>query len=75
MMGDFKFILLHSWASADSEISQFERFIITGYRIIKSLSLTTEEMYGLEAANIEIEKVPIQVGPLSKVKIKRDRDS
>jgi KUP system potassium uptake protein len=74
MMADFKFIMLHSWASADSEVSTFERFIITGYRAIKSISLSTEEMFGLEAANIEIEKVPIQVGPMAKVKIKRERD-
>lgn len=75
MMSDFKFISLHSWASADSEISTFERFIITGYRVIKSFSLSTEEMYGLEAANIEIEKVPIQVGPMVKAKIKREFDN
>lgn len=74
MMTDFKFISLHSLASADSDISSFEEFIITGYRFIKSLSLTTEEMYGLEAANIEVEKVPIQVGPTAQVKIKRDRE-
>jgi KUP system potassium uptake protein len=74
MMGDFKFILLYSWASADSEISTLDRLIITGYRVIKSLSLSTEEMYGLEAANVEIEKVPIQVGPTAKVKIKRERE-
>ncbi len=72
MMADFKFISLHSWASADSEISSFESFIITGYRAIKSISLSTEEMYGLEAANIEIEKVPIQVGPSAKVRVKRE---
>jgi KUP system potassium uptake protein len=72
MMADFKYISLHSWASADSEISTFERFVITGYRLIKSFSLSTEEMYGLEAANIEVEKVPIQVGPVAKVKIKRE---
>jgi len=74
MMADFKFISIHSWASADSEISTFERFIIAGYRFIKLISLSTEEMYGLEAANIEIEKVPIMVGPLAKVKIKRERE-
>lgn len=73
MMSDFKFISLHTWASSDSVISGFERFIILSYRMIKSLSLPTEEMYGLEAANIEIEKVPIQVGPLAKVAIKRER--
>jgi KUP system potassium uptake protein len=74
MMADFKFVIIHSWASADSVVSTFERFIITGYQFIKSISLSTEEMYGLEAANIEVEKVPIMVGPLAKVKIKRESE-
>lgn len=74
MMSDFKFISLHTWASADSVISAFERFVILSYRMIKSFSLPTEAMYGLESANIEIEKVPIQVGPQAKVRIKRERE-
>ena len=74
MMGDFKFILLYSWASADSEVSNLDRLIISGYRVIKSLSLSAAEMYGLEAANVEVERVPIQVGPPAKVKIKREKD-
>lgn len=74
MMGDFKFVIIHSWASSDSEISNFDRVIIQGYRLLKEHSLSTEELYGIEAANLEIEKVPIQVGPVAKVKIKRERD-
>jgi KUP system potassium uptake protein len=74
MQGDFKFILLNSWASADSEISNFETLIITGYRLLKRISLSTQEMFGLEAANVETEKIPILVGPNAKVKIKRETD-
>jgi KUP system potassium uptake protein len=74
MMADFKFIILHSWASSDSEISNFERLVIQGYRLLKKHSLSTEEQYGIEAANVEIEKVPIQVGPQAKIKIKRDHE-
>jgi KUP system potassium uptake protein len=74
MMGDFKFVIIHSWASSDSEISTFDRVIIQGYRLLKEHSLSTEELYGIEAANLEIEKVPIQVGPMAKVKIKREKD-
>lgn len=72
MTGDFKFVIIHSWASSDSEVSSFDRFIIQGYRLLKDHSLSTEELYGIEAANLEIEKVPIQVGPMAKVKIKRE---
>lgn len=74
MTADFKFIILNSWASSDSEISNFDRIIIHGYRIIKRFSLSTAELYGLEAANIETEKAPISVGPQAKAKIKREKE-
>jgi KUP system potassium uptake protein len=75
MPSDFKFIILHSLASVDSEISSFDNFIIQGYRFIKSHSLSTEEMYGLELANVEVERVPIMVGPPAKVRIKREKEA
>lgn len=73
MPSDFKFIILHSLASVDSEISSFDNLIIQGYRFIKRHSLSTEELYGLELANVEMETVPIMVGPVAKVRIKRER--
>ena len=74
MGADFKFIILHSLASIDSEISTFDNVIIQGYRFIKKHSLSTEEQYGLELANVEVESVPIMVGPQAKVKIKREKE-
>ncbi|GHM98905.1 putative potassium transport system protein kup [Cytophagales bacterium WSM2-2] len=74
MPADFKFIILHSLASVDSEISSFDNLIIQGYRFIKKHSLSTEEMYGLELANVEVENVPIMVGPPAKVRIKREKE-
>lgn len=74
MPGDFKFIILSSVASSDSEISSFDRLIIQGYRILKKFSLSTTELYGLDVANVESERVPISVGPESQVKLKRERE-
>ncbi|MBS1489311.1 MAG: KUP/HAK/KT family potassium transporter [Bacteroidetes bacterium] len=74
MPADFKFVILHSLASVDSEISSFDNLMIQAYRFIKSHSLSTEEMYGLELANVEVENVPIMVGPTAKVRIKRERE-
>ncbi len=73
MPADFKFVILHSLASIDSEISTFDSLIIQGYRFIKKFSLSTEAIYGLELANVEVERVPIMVGPPAKVRIKRER--
>jgi KUP system potassium uptake protein len=74
MPADFKFVILHSLASVDSEISTFDDLIIQGYRFIKKHSLSTEEIYGLELANVEVETVPIMIGPPAKVHIKRERE-
>jgi KUP system potassium uptake protein len=74
MPADFKFVMLHSLASVDSEISTFDNVVIQGYRFIKKFSLSTEEMYGLELANVEVERVPIMVGPVAKVRIKREKE-
>jgi KUP system potassium uptake protein len=74
MPADFKYVILHSLASVDSEISTFDNLVIQGYRFIKSISLSTEEQYGLELANVEVETVPIMVGPQAKVKIKREHE-
>lgn len=74
MTADFKFVIIQSLASSDSEISNFDRLIIQGYRTLKKYSLSTEEHYGIESTNLEIEKAPIQVGPAAKVKIKRERE-
>lgn len=72
MKADFKFIILHSWASADSVVSTFNRIVITGYRMIKAISLPMEEQLGLETAHVEIERVPIQIGPTAKAHIRRE---
>jgi hypothetical protein len=31
-------------------------------------------MYGLELANVEVERVPIMVGPTARTSIKRERE-
>ncbi len=74
MPADFKYIILHSLASVDSEVSSFQNLIIQGYSFIKEHSLPTEEQYGLELANVAVENVPIMVGPQAKVRVKREKE-
>jgi KUP system potassium uptake protein len=75
MPADFKYIILHSLASVDSEISNLDNLIIQGYSFIKGHSLPTEEQYGLELANVAVENVPIMVGPSAKIRVRRDKDN
>lgn len=69
---DFKFILLNSRVSVDEVISPFEQFIIRAYRVIKNMSLSQVEQFGLDMTNVEVENVPITISkrkeiPLVKV--------
>jgi KUP system potassium uptake protein len=69
---DFKFILLNSRASVDDEISPFNQFIIRAYRVLKKLSLPTQEDFGLEIANVEVETVPINIGKSFVIDMERE---
>lgn len=69
---DFKFILLNSRISSDDEIGRFDQFIVRAYRVLKKLSLPTQEDFGLEVANVEIETVPINVNKARDIELKRE---
>ncbi len=69
---DFKFILLNSRISVDNEISPINQWIIRVYRILKKMSLPTENDFGLEISNVEVETVPINIGPRKLIKLKRE---
>ncbi len=70
---DFKFILLHTRVSADTELSGFEQWVVRTYRMIKKISLPAMDDFGLEMSNVEEEIVPILVGPKAEMHLKRER--
>jgi KUP system potassium uptake protein len=69
---DFKFILLNSRVSTDDELSPFNQWVVRVYRVIKKLSLSTTEDFGLEIGNVEVETVPINIAPLKDFQMKRE---
>ncbi len=71
MPADFKFILLNSRIAIDDVLTPVDQFIVKGYRLIKSISLSTAEDFGLELTNVETETVPIRVAPSSKIELQR----
>lgn len=70
---DFKFILLHTRVSADTELTNFEQWVVRTYRMIKKISLPAVEDFGLEMSNVEEEIVPILVGPKAEMHLERER--
>ncbi|MEO6190548.1 MAG: KUP/HAK/KT family potassium transporter [Saprospiraceae bacterium] len=72
MPADFKFILLRTRISADSELTRFERWVVQTYRLIKKVSLPAYEDFGLELANVEEEVVPILLASKVEMNLKRE---
>ncbi len=68
---DFKFILLHTRVSADTELTRFEVWVVHTYRMLKKFSLPAFEDFGLEVSNVEEEVVPILVGPKAEMHLQR----
>ncbi len=71
MPADFKFIIMNSHVSIDNNLTGIEQFLTKSYSVIKKLSLSTVEDFGLERANVEIETVPIYVKQKTNINLER----
>ncbi len=71
MVGDFQFIVLEKFLSQDNELPFFEKLVMKGYFWIKEISLSEERGFGLEQSNVAVEKFPLVVAPVGKLKMKR----
>ena len=71
VIGDFQFIVLEKFLSQDNELPFFERIIMKLYFGIKEISLSEEKGFGLEQNNVTLEKFPLIVAPISKLKLTR----
>lgn len=71
IVGDFQFIVMEKFLSQDNELPFFEKLIMRGYFWIKEISLSEERGFGLEQSNVAVEKFPLVVAPVGKLKLKR----
>jgi len=71
VVGDFQFIVMEKFLSQDNELPIFEKLIMKLYFWIKKISLSEERGFGLEQSNVTVEKFPLIVAPIRKLKLKR----
>jgi KUP system potassium uptake protein len=71
IVGDFQFIVMEKFLSRDNELPFFEKLIMKLHFWIKDKSLSEERGFGLEQSNVTVEKFPLIVAPVSKLKLKR----
>jgi KUP system potassium uptake protein len=71
VVGDFQFIVMEKYLSQDNELPIFERMIMKLYFWIKELSLSEERGFGLDPSFVTVEKFPLIVAPVTKIRLKR----
>jgi KUP system potassium uptake protein len=71
VVGDFQFIVMEKYLSQDNELPFIERLVMKIYFWLKELSLSEERGFGLDTANVTIEKFPLIVAPVTNLNLKR----
>lgn len=69
--GDFRFIVLEKHLSRENPLSFFEKLIMRVYVVLKKLSLSEEKGFGLDLSFVTVEKVPLIVGEIEEVNVRR----
>jgi KUP system potassium uptake protein len=70
-VGDFQFMVMEKYVSQDSELPFLEKLVMKFHFWLKDISLSEEKGFGLDASNVTVEKFPLMVGPVSRLKLKR----
>ena len=70
-VGDFQFMVMEKYLSQDNELPFIERVIMKFHFWLKEHSLSEEKGFGLDLANVTVEKFPLIVAPVTNLKLKR----
>src|SRR5450432_3162947 len=70
-VGDFEFMVMEKYLSQDNELPIMERVVMKFHFWLKEHSLSEERGFGLDAANVTVEKFPLIVAPVSNLRLKR----
>jgi KUP system potassium uptake protein len=71
MVGDFTFIVLEKYLSQDNELPLFEKLTMRLHFLLKEISQSEARSFGLDPSNVEVEKFPLIVSPVTNLHLKR----
>jgi KUP system potassium uptake protein len=69
--GDFSFIVMEKYLSEDNDLPILERMVMRIHFWLKEISLSEEKNFGLDLSNVTVEKFPLIVSPVTKLKLRR----
>ncbi|MCE3008685.1 MAG: KUP/HAK/KT family potassium transporter [Bacteroidetes bacterium] len=69
--GDFRFIVIDRFLSAENELPFFERIGMKSYFFLKHFTQGDEQSFGLDSSSATVEKVPFIITPPKDFSLKR----
>lgn len=69
--GDYRFVIIDRVVNGDLNFSKMEKVIMNIYNVLKVIGISDMRAYGLDASNVETEKVPLAIVSERRVRIKR----
>jgi KUP system potassium uptake protein len=71
---DFKFVVIEKFLSVENEFTLRDGLLLKTYFMLKQISLSDEEAFGLDKSDVIVEQVPLVYQPVNKVELKREGD-
>lgn len=74
MIGDFRFVVLERFLSYENDLPFGEQIVMKAYFAIKEITTPEDKWFGLDSSSVKVEKVPLVIRPVEKVKLRRVYD-
>lgn len=71
VIGDFKFVLIEKFMSYDNDFPWYQKIILDLYFLLKKISLSEEEAFGLDSSSVKVEQYPILINPPADINLHR----
>jgi KUP system potassium uptake protein len=71
IIGDFRFVVIEKYLSNENILPAFEKLILNIYDALKLFSMSEGKEFGLEASSVTVEKIPLILNPVGRIKIDR----
>ena len=69
--GDFTFIVIKKFLSYENKLPSYQRVIMWVHFLMKRLTVSEKQWFGLDDNNVEIEKIPLLISPSEDFELRR----
>jgi KUP system potassium uptake protein len=69
--GDFRFVVLKRHLSSENDLPAIEQIVMNGYTLLKKISLSEEQSFGLDTSSVTVEDVPLLIRPARRFEMTR----